>query len=165
MIEISIFIKKQPLLSFKMLFFHHHGSPSPELGLPSSTGRQGHLWPIHLLIFKWEKYFKDCFKEVDDGDFTAGNLHRTHLPVERVQFEVHRTGQSQRNSNAANIKQKLYTFWNVSGVLNWRWILNTPSRILDVAMGIHLTHGNTLLLGSTENKEVGPYLKSTRPSA
>ena len=36
--------------------------------------------------------------------FTAGNLHRAHLPVERVELEVHRTGQSQGDSDAAKIK-------------------------------------------------------------
>ena len=36
--------------------------------------------------------------------FTAGNLHRAHLPVERVELEVHRAGQRQRDSDAAKIK-------------------------------------------------------------
>ena len=36
--------------------------------------------------------------------FTAGNLHRAHLPIERVELEVHRAGQRQGDSDAAKIK-------------------------------------------------------------
>ena len=32
--------------------------------------------------------------------FTAGNLHRAHLPVKRVELEVHWAGQSQGDSDA-----------------------------------------------------------------
>ena len=78
----------------------------PGRGLPSSKGRQGHQLPNHLCFqIRQNKLKRWCWVE-----FTAGNLHRAHLPVKRVELQIHRAGQRQRHSDAEKIKLFKYIY-------------------------------------------------------
>ena len=141
--------------------------------------------------FKWDKI---CGRDVWWVDFTAGNLHGAHLPVERVELKVHRAGQRQGDSDAAKIKTsniftnpdpdasiyclKLLDFkkriWSEKLSLlefsSWVWLNHTNPNVwmesgnMECQQTVWSYHEKKPLLG-WHCFEVGFYLKSTRPSA
>ena len=82
-------------------FFYRPLGSWSAFGFRRRFGRSWKLWLAQPSLVSKQKKTKILLTMM--VWLTAGNLHRAHLPVERVQLEVHRAGEGQRHSDAANI--------------------------------------------------------------